>query len=98
MRDQSLSFGLNEEKLTSSISELSGGERKKVFLSMGFSLCSRWLLLDEPSNNLDAKGQDVLYNLIRERRGVIVISHDSTLCKTTDRVLTLHDGMLKEAN
>ena len=54
--------------------------------------------MDEPSNNLDAKGQDVLYNLIRERRGVIVISHDSTLCKTADRVLTLHDGMLKEAN
>lgn len=98
MRDQSLSFGLNEKKLISSISELSGGERKKVFLSMGFSLCPRWLLLDEPSNNLDAKGQDVLYNLIRERRGVIVISHDSTLCKTADRVLTLHDGMLKEAN
>ena len=98
MHDLSLAFGLKEENLLSPIADLSGGERKKVFLSLGFSVCPRWLLLDEPSNDLDIRGKEVLLGLIRERRGVIVISHDAAFCEAPNCVLTFHDGVLKETN
>ena len=43
----------NEMILKAKISELSGGERKKVFLSLAFAFDSTIMLLDEPTNSLD---------------------------------------------
>ena len=88
-------FELKDDNLTCAISNLSGGERKKVFLSIGFAICPCWLLLDEPSNNLDAHGKDVLCDLIHQRRGSIVISHDPMLCQTAEHTLELKDGRLR---
>jgi ABC-type bacteriocin/lantibiotic exporter with double-glycine peptidase domain len=87
-------FGLKEDDLITSISNLSGGERKKVFLSMGFGISPHWLLLDEPTNSLDADGKETLCGLIQMRHGVIMISHDPVLDKTAARTLTLKGGSI----
>lgn len=93
----------NAEKLGLQISalsgkatcDLSGGERKKLFLAAGFAQGTPWLLLDEPSNHLDAQGKSALCEMIRSRTGVIIISHDQMLRKTADTVLRLENGQVQ---
>jgi len=71
-------FHLSSELLSGQkIRELSGGERKKVFLSLGFALNPALLLLDEPTNSLDGQAKEVLLQLLRERGGrAVIVTHD----------------------
>lgn len=90
-------FGLSEIiKEKTPICELSGGERKKVFLTIGFAIESRWLLLDEPSNNLDTQGKNVLLEMIQKRKGTILISHDLLFYDKTDCILRIENGKIYE--
>ncbi|MEO0345505.1 MAG: heme ABC transporter ATP-binding protein [Pseudomonadota bacterium] len=84
---------------------LSSGERQRVQLARGLvqvwqpeeDTASRWLLLDEPTSNLDiANGISVLERLREKSRqglGVLAILHDLNLgARYADRVLLLQDG------
>lgn len=71
-------FSLPEECLTQPIDTLSGGQRKKVFLALAFAAHPELMLLDEPSNSLDAESRETLARLLRERSGgAVIITHDS---------------------
>lgn len=76
------------------IRDLSGGERKKVFLSIGFALHPKWLLLDEPSNNLDQYGREMLCGMLKERNGTIIISHDLIFREEIHDILKLKNGCI----
>ena len=92
-------FGLTENIMKgNAIRDLSGGERKKAFLSVGFALQPKWLFLDEPSNNLDHHGKEILSELIRERKGTIVISHDESLVHSVDYRIKLENGRIYNEN
>lgn len=90
-------FGLKEAGLREkSIRLLSGGERKKIFLALGFAMKPKWLLLDEPSNNLDVHGKQVLCEMLRERKGIIMISHDPVFSSGLDHILKVENGCVYE--
>ncbi|MDH6533753.1 ABC transporter ATP-binding protein [Parabacteroides sp. 52] len=74
------SWGLAHIELTQSMATLSGGEKTKVFLS-GLQIHSpEIILLDEPSNHLDAESRQKLYDFITSSRAtILVVSHDITL-------------------
>ena len=92
-------FGLTENVIKGiSIRELSGGERKKVFLSIGFAIQPKWLFLDEPSNNLDRHGKEILIELLHERKGTIIISHDDLLAHSVDCRIRLENGRIYDEN
>ena len=56
--------------------ELSGGERQKVSIARALLKHAPLLLLDEPSNNLDAESLDAIIGIIRDYDGtVLFISH-----------------------
>ena len=76
--EQAKRFGLNEDLLHGSrISELSGGERKKVFLSIAFVINPILMILDEPTNSLDMEGKARLKELLRQREGrTLFVTHD----------------------
>jgi len=90
-------FGLSEELLhTAAMDSLSGGQRKKVFLSLAFALKPALLLLDEPTNSLDSTGKQVLCELLRERAGgVLMVTHDPVMDALADRVYTMKGGNLQ---
>ena len=79
--------------------QLSGGEQQRVAVARAFSCRPRILLADEPTGNLDsATGQrmiDLLLALHREYGSTFVlVTHDATLADQTERIITLHDGMI----
>ncbi|MXV15637.1 ABC-F family ATP-binding cassette domain-containing protein [Hufsiella ginkgonis] len=69
---------------------LSGGEKTRVFLAGITIHRPETVLLDEPSNHLDAGGRELLYNYItRTQDTLIVVSHDRTLLNLLDVVYEL---------
>ena len=74
------------EQAGTAIGKLSGGERARVALARAMSLPSNFLVLDEPTNDLDLETLDLLQEMIAEYKGtVIVVSHDRDFL---DRVAT----------
>ncbi len=87
-------YGLSEELIfESKINDLSGGERKKVFLSLAFAVEPSVLMLDEPTNSLDEKGKKVLRDMLRSREKVtIVVTHDPFLDEVSDAEYFVENG------
>ncbi|WP_454674648.1 ABC-F family ATP-binding cassette domain-containing protein [Achromobacter pestifer] len=75
---------------------LSGGELTRVALVGALLLQEAdGLLLDEPSNHLDARARDWLIDKIRAwRGGLIVVSHDRSLLSAMSHIVELDGGTL----
>lgn len=88
--------GLHHIRLDRMMGSLSGGERMRVVLA-GLSIREAdFMILDEPTNNLDQEAREAVYHLIRQwRGGLLVVSHDRTLLGLMDRILELSDKGLK---
>ncbi|MFK7901882.1 MAG: ABC-F family ATP-binding cassette domain-containing protein [Nitratireductor sp.] len=68
------------------IHALSGGERGRLMLARGLRQPSNFLILDEPTNDLDLETLDLLQEFLAEYQGtVILVSHDRDFI---DRVCT----------
>ena len=69
---------------------LSGGERQRISIARALLRRAPLLLLDEPSNNLDADGVETICRVIREYRGsVLYISHLPKLTAAGDAEIRL---------
>ncbi len=78
-------------------SQLSGGERKRVYLARAFAQGAPILVLDEPTDALDLRHQARLVEALRERaRGggsALLVMHDLSLAGSAcDRVVLLDQG------
>ena len=80
------------------IDELSGGERKRVFIARALAQEPEVILLDEPTANLDIHHQvdflDLILTLNRERGlTIIMASHDMNIASEfCDRLILLQEG------
>ncbi len=77
---------------------LSGGELQRVAVARAIAAAPSILLGDEPTGNLDSEAGarliDLLEEIAREGRTVIVASHDARIAERAGRVLHLRDGAL----
>ncbi|WP_137150180.1 ATP-binding cassette domain-containing protein [Devosia sp. FKR38] len=79
-------FLFTAEQANTPIGKLSGGERARVALARLLSLPSNFLVLDEPTNDLDLETLDLLEEMVSDYAGtVVVVSHDRDFL---DRVAT----------
>ncbi|NMA96649.1 MAG: ABC-F family ATP-binding cassette domain-containing protein [Phyllobacteriaceae bacterium] len=79
-------FLFTPEQANTPIGKLSGGERARVALARALSLPSNFLVLDEPTNDLDLETLDLLEEMVSDYSGtVVVVSHDRDFL---DRVAT----------
>lgn len=86
---------LDELNLSGKMGDLSGGQKTKVFLA-GISINQpEFVLLDEPSNHLDTKGREILYEFIENStQTLIIVSHDRKLLNLLNTVCELNkDGI-----
>lgn len=88
-------FGL--ENFERKMSSLSGGEQRKVALSLGLSAPQELILWDEPTNHLDLETiQDFEDELQSSRKTFMIISHDrSLLNNVVDRILHIQRGKIR---
>lgn len=69
---------------------LSGGQAMQVALSGAWASDADWLILDEPSNHLDAQHRQQLYGQLQQwRGGLLVISHDRELLGHMQQIVEL---------
>lgn len=94
-------FNLTDQQIRETkISDLSGGERKKVFLTLAFTINPIILLLDEPTNSLDEAGKIALVNLLKRRDGgALIITHDQLFDSIADCFYRISNGgIIDETN
>src|SRR5216683_1695704 len=79
--------------------QLSGGEQQRVAIARALATDPAFVLMDEPTGNLDAKNSENVLKLIaylREQTGktFIIATHDPLVASHADRAIRLLDGQV----
>jgi putative ABC transport system ATP-binding protein len=79
-------------------SALSGGEQQRAAIARALANDPPLIVGDEPTGNLDTKTADEVFelfeNLVDQGKTLLLVTHDRSLSKRTERVLHLLDGWL----
>lgn len=79
--------------------ELSGGEQQRLSLARLMLKPCELVLADEPTGSLDAENRDhileILHGMRNDGKTIIIVTHDSTVAATCDRVVNLEQGTNK---
>ena len=92
-------FLFTPEQQYNYVYKLSGGEKRKLYLCTVLMRNPNFLVLDEPTNDLDIKTLQILEEYLQEFPGcVIVVSHDRYFMdKIVDHLLIFHgDGVVQD--
>nr|WP_306457606.1 ATP-binding cassette domain-containing protein [Aliarcobacter thereius] len=68
--------------INSKIGDLSGGQRQRVFIARALCSKPKIMLLDEPTASIDVKGQQEIYELLKDLNKticIVVVSHDLSI-------------------
>jgi len=84
-------FMFDPNLVDASVDTLSGGERSRLVMARAFAQPSNFLVLDEPTNDLDLETLDLLQETIADFDGtVLIVSHDRDFL---DRTVTMVLGL-----
>ena len=93
------SVGL-EERMKHKPNEMSGGQQQRVAVARAVAAKPPIILADEPTGNLDTKStqeiMEILKELHRSGRTVIIITHDEEIASQAHRVNRILDGRIEE--
>ncbi len=73
---------------------LSGGERQRIGLARAFLHDAPFMLLDEPTSNLDSLNEAVILKSLSEERGdktVVLVSHRQSTMRIADEVYSVEE-------
>jgi len=88
-----------KERMNHKPTELSGGEQQRVAIARALANNPKFLLMDEPTGNIDSKTANELMDLIKkldEDKSVttIMVTHDQHLASEAKRTLQMFDGLI----
>ncbi len=91
-------FLFDRKKQHDYVEKLSGGERKRLYLCTILIQNPNFLILDEPTNDLDILTLNVLENFLLDFPGcLVVVSHDRYFMdKIVDHLFVLNRGEIKD--
>ncbi len=86
-----------EHRMNHLPNQLSGGENQRVAIARALANDPDVILADEPTGNLDSKtGEEVMKLLVnlhkKERKTIVMVTHDAYVAKHADRIIHLKDG------
>ena len=80
--------------------QMSGGQQQRVAIARAIAQAPPIILADEPTGNLDSHStgeiMQILRELHKEGRTVILITHDNDIAERADRVIRISDGRIVE--
>ncbi len=86
------------DKLNLRPNQLSGGQQQRVAIARALVNNPEIILADEPTGNLDTKsGQEIMRifeKLHKERKTIIMITHEEDIAKHAKRVIRMKDGQI----
>src|SRR6195952_3560474 len=96
-RSRLAAWGIGFDKQSTTVENLSGGERARLLLNLVAMEAPHLLILDEPTNHLDIDSRRALLDALNDYQGaVILITHDRSLMElVADRLWLAADGTVK---
>jgi len=88
-----------KDRMNHKPAELSGGQRQRVAIARALANSPSFLLMDEPTGNIDSKTAKEIIGLIKElneKKGVtiIMITHDQQLATQARKIVKMLDGTI----
>jgi putative ABC transport system ATP-binding protein len=79
--------------------ELSGGQQQRVAIARALANNPKFLLLDEPTGNIDSKTASEVLGLIKKLNvenhvSIIMVTHDQHLAREAKRTVQMFDGQI----
>lgn len=79
--------------------ELSGGQQQRVAIARALANNPKFLLLDEPTGNVDSKTASEVISLIKKLNieqnvSIIMVTHDQHLARVARRTVEMFDGII----
>ena len=89
-------FMFDDAKMTQRVSTMSGGEQNRLLLAKLFAQTHNFLVLDEPTNDLDLETLELLQEVIADYDGtVLIVSHDRDFLDRTVTAVLAFEGDTK---
>jgi putative ABC transport system ATP-binding protein len=88
-----------KDRINHKPAELSGGQQQRVAIARALANNPRFLLMDEPTGNIDSKTAREIVRLVtklNEEKGVtiIMVTHDQHLAREAKRTVQMFDGVI----
>jgi putative ABC transport system ATP-binding protein len=86
-----------KDRINHKPAELSGGQQQRVAIARALANNPKFLLLDEPTGNVDSKTASEVLLLIKKlnvenKVSIIMVTHDQHLAREAKRVVQMFDG------
>jgi len=97
-REMLLRFLFDGKMQQMKLSALSGGERKRLYLLKSLMFGANFIIMDEPTNDLDIRTLEILEDYLDAFRGcLLIVSHDRFfLDRTVDYMFIFENGHLRK--
>ncbi len=87
-----------KDRINHKPAELSGGQQQRVAIARALANDPRFLLMDEPTGNIDSKTAREVLNLIQRINGegvtIVMVTHDQRLALEAKRTVQMFDGVI----
>jgi putative ABC transport system ATP-binding protein len=90
-----------KERMNHKPTELSGGEQQRVAIARALANNPAFLLMDEPTGNIDSKTANEIIGLVKrlneeKNMTIIMVTHDQRLAKEAGHIVQMLDGVIVE--
>ena len=88
-----------KDRINHKPAELSGGQQQRVAIARALANNPKFLLLDEPTGNIDSKTASEILGLIKKLNvgngvSIIMVTHDQHLAREAKRTVQMFDGQI----